>query len=110
MLLASAQNESTDLLWLLSGDLFPFQNMLMEGQSLLTVDGRVWALEELPHKGKLSKLYSDSFGSTNAPSVVIQHAQPARTFVMISAQGTHIVSKLRYVCNILNNFVKLNNI
>ena len=44
---------------------------------------------------KLSKLYSDSFGSTNAPSVVIQHAQPARTFVMISAQGTHIVSKLR---------------
>ena len=95
LLLASAQNESADLLWLLSGDLFPFQNMLMEGQSLLTVDGRVWALEELPHKGKLSKLYSDSFGSTNAPSVVIQHAQPARTFVMISAQGTHIVSKLR---------------
>ena len=86
MLLASPQNESTDILWLLSGDLFPFHGQLMEGQSLLTVDGRIWALEELPHKGQLSKLYSDSFGSTNAPSVVIQHAQPARTFVMISAQ------------------------
>ena len=97
LLLASAQNESADLLWVLSGDSFPFQNMLMEGQSVLTVDGRVWALEEIPYKGQLSKLYSDSFGSQNPPSVVIQHAQPPRTFVLISAQGTHIVSKLRPV-------------
>ena len=71
--------------------------MLMEGQSVLTVDGRVWALEEVPYKGQLYKLYSESFGSQNPPSVVIQHAQPARTFVLISAQGTHIVSKLRPV-------------
>ena len=106
--MASAQNESTDTLWLLSGDLFPFQNMLMEGQSLLSVDGRVWALEELPHKGQLSKLYSDSFGSTYAPSVVIQHAQPARTFVMISAQGTHIVSKLRPVDHLRQLFIENN--
>ena len=97
LLLACAQNESTDQLWVLSGDSFPFQNMLMEGQSVLTVDGRVWALEEVPYKGQLYKLYSESFGSQNPPSVVIQHAQPARTFVLISAQGTHIVSKLRPV-------------
>ena len=97
LLLSSAQNESTDLLWVLSGDSFPFQNMLMEGQTVLSVDGRVWALEEIPYKGQLSKLYSDSFGSQNPPSSVIQHAQPARTFVLISAQGTHIVSKLRPV-------------
>ena len=69
----------------------------MEGQSVLSIDGRVWALEEIPYKGQLSKLYSESFGSQNPPSSVIQHAQPARTFVLISAQGTHIVSKLRPV-------------
>jgi nuclear pore complex protein Nup155 len=97
LLLSSAQNESSDQLWLLSSDSFAFQNLLMEGQSTLTIDGRVWALEEIPHRGQLAKLYSESFSSQNPPSVVVQHAQPARTFVLISAQGTHIVSKLRPV-------------
>lgn len=97
LLLSSAQNDASDLLWVLSGDSFPFQNMLMEGQSVLSVDGRVWALEEIPYKGQLAKLYMESFGSQNPPSAVVQHAQPARTFVLISAQGTHIVSKLRPV-------------
>lgn len=97
LLLSSAQNEATDTLWVLSGDSFPFQNMLMEGQSVINIDGRVWALEEIPYKGQLAKLYSESFGSQNPPSSVIQHAQAARTFVLISAQGSHIVSKLRPV-------------
>ncbi len=97
LVLACAQNENSDVMWLLSSDSFPFQNMLMEGQSNLTIDGRVWALEELPYRGKLSKLYSESFSAQNPPAVVVQHAQPARTFVLISAQGTHIVSKLRPV-------------
>lgn len=97
LLLASAQNEAVDALWVLSGDSFPFQNMLMEGQSVLNVDGRVWALEEIPYASPLTKLYTESFGSQNPPSAVTQHATPARTFVMISAQGTHIISKLRPV-------------
>ena len=97
LLLACAMNESTDQLWLTSGDCFPFQTILMEGQSLLAIDGRIWALEELPYRGHLSKLYKDSFGSTEPPLVTVQHSQPARKFVLISAQGTHIVSKLRPV-------------
>ena len=77
-MLSSAQNESTDLLWVLSGDSFPFQNMLMEGQTVLSVDGRVWALEEIPYKGQLSKLYSDSFGSQN-PVVGMSSGMELRT-------------------------------
>jgi hypothetical protein len=86
LLLASAQNDNTDQLWLLSGDCFPFQNILMEGQSLLPIDGRIWALEEMPYRGHLTKLYRDSFGSNEPPLVTVQHAQPARKFVLISAQ------------------------
>ena len=97
LLLACAVNESVDQLWLVSGDCFPFQNILMEGQSLLPIDGRIWALEELPFRGHLYKLYKESFGSTEPPLVTVQHAQPARKFALISAQGTHIVSKLRPV-------------
>ena len=95
LLLSSAQNEASDQLWLISGDSFPLENRLMEGQSTLTIDGRVWALEEIPYTGKLSKLYKESFGSMESPFLAVQHAQISRRFVVISAQGTHIVSKLR---------------
>jgi hypothetical protein len=53
-------------------ELFLFQNILMEGQSLLPIDGRIWALEEMPYRGHLSKLYKDSFGSSEPPLVTVQ--------------------------------------
>jgi len=95
LLLSSAQNEASDQLWLISGDCFPQDNRLMEGQSTLAIDGRVWALEEIPYTGKLNRLYKESFGSMESPLLAVQHAQVSRRFVVISAQGTHIVSKLR---------------
>ena len=52
LLLSCAQTESTDQLWLLSNDCFPFQNILSEGQSTLNIDGKVWALEEIPNLGR----------------------------------------------------------
>ena len=52
LLLSCAQTESTDQLWLLSNDCFPFQNILSEGQSTLNIDGKVWALEEVPNIGR----------------------------------------------------------
>ncbi len=94
--MASAQTDDTDLLWLLSSDGFPFQNVLQEGQSTIALDGRVWALDEVPASRRLVRLYADSFNSMQPPLAVIQHAQAAaRKFVLISATGTHIVSKLR---------------
>ena len=52
VLLSCSQTDSTDHLWLLSNDCFPFQNILSEGQSTLSIDGKVWALEEIPHVGR----------------------------------------------------------
>ena len=52
LLLSSAQSEASDQLWLLSNDCFPFQNILSEGQSTIAIDGKVWALEEVPNLGR----------------------------------------------------------
>ena len=96
-MLSAAQNDDTDLVWLLSSDAFPFQSVLMEGQSTLPLDGRVWAMDEMPQPSRMMKLYRDSFAAQQPPLAAVQHAQTARRFVLISAQGAHIVSKLRPV-------------
>lgn len=57
LLLASAQSDETDLLWMLSSDLFPFQNLLVEGQSTIQLDGRVWAMTEVPQHARMMRLY-----------------------------------------------------
>ena len=92
LLLSSAQNEASDQLWLISGDSFPLDNRLMEGQSTLQIDGRVWALEEIPYTGKLNRLYKESFGSMESPLLAVQHAQISRRFVVISAQVSNSFS------------------
>lgn len=53
--MSSAQTDDTDLLWLLSSDLFPFQSLLMEGQSTIHLDGRVWAMDEVPQQERLDR-------------------------------------------------------
>ena len=78
LLLASAQTDDTDLLWLLSSEGFPFQSALMEGQSTICLDGRAWALDEVPSPKRLLRLYAESFGSRQPPLAVVQHAQIAR--------------------------------
>ena len=78
LLLASAQTDDTDLLWLLSSEGFPFQSALMEGQSTICLDGRAWALAEVPAPRRLLRLYAESFGSRQPPLAVVQHAQIAR--------------------------------
>ena len=58
------------------------------------------ALDHYNHKGQLYKSYSESFGSQNPPSVVIQNAQPARTFVLISAQAGIVSDASRVALNV----------
>ena len=77
-MLASAQTDDTDLLWLLSSEGFPFESALMEGQSTICLDGRAWALDEVPSPKRLLRLYADSFGSRQPPLAVVQHAQISR--------------------------------
>lgn len=104
VLLSSPQTDESDFIWLLLSDLFPLHNVMMEAQSIIPLDGKAWAMDEVPQPRRLMKLYMDSFGSQNPPVAVIQHAQTARKFVVISAQGTHIILKLRpvdHLCKLL---------
>lgn len=92
-----SQTDTSDVAWLLSSDGFPFQNVLMEGQSNIPLDGKVWALDEVPGQERMLRLYKDSFQSMDPPLAVIQHTQAARKFVLMTSHGAHIISKLRPV-------------
>ena len=70
--MSSSQNDDADMLWLLSSDSFSFSNLLMESQSTIPLDGRVWSLNEMPVSEKMFRLYKDSFGSQYPPVPVIQ--------------------------------------
>ena len=111
LLLSSAQNEASDQLWLISNDSFPLDNRLMEGQSTLAIDGRVWALEEIPYTGKLNRLYKESFGSMEAPLLAVQHAQISRKFVVISAQVkiASLILEFKLLITSKNLFYKIKN-
>ncbi len=78
LILSSSQSEDSDLLWLLSSDGFPFQPVLMEGQSTLPLVGRAWALDEIPQQSEAMRLYRDSFGNQQPPLAVVQHSQSPR--------------------------------
>lgn len=98
LLLVSSQNEDNDLLWAVSSDTFPFQKQLMETQTTVAVDGKTWALGELhtPESGLRMSLGFPS-RAADPPVVVTQHIEQARRFVILTAQGCHILRKLRPV-------------
>ncbi|XP_067677422.1 nuclear pore complex protein Nup155-like isoform X1 [Haliotis asinina] len=96
LMLVAPQNDDNDMLWAISSDSFPFQNQLMETQMTLPVDGKTWAMCEsttplLPLPEATKSLSS----RPDPPSVVTQHVTPPRRFIILSAQGSHILQKLR---------------
>ncbi|XP_052257804.1 nuclear pore complex protein Nup155-like [Dreissena polymorpha] len=95
MLLMASQGESSDLLWTIGSDSFPFQNQLMESHSTVPVDGRTWSVGELDYYHP--PLPAAESTGRDPPVVVTQHTQPPRKFIILSAQGSHILSKLRPV-------------
>jgi len=100
VLMAQAQNEENDLLWILSGDAFAFEKKLMETQSTVGVEGRIWAMDEIPSP-PLPLPASPSGAATvktiAPPLAVTQHMESPRNFVIVNAQGTHLMTKLRPV-------------
>ncbi|XP_062607131.1 nuclear pore complex protein Nup155-like [Saccostrea cucullata] len=92
LLLVASQTEDNDLLWTISNDSFPFQGQLMEAHSTIPIDGRTWAMCEVT-----SGETSVTVDKPDPPSVVTQHSESPRQFVLLSAQGSHIFSKMRPV-------------
>lgn len=92
LLLVASQSEDTDLLWTVSNDSFPFQVQLMEAHSTVAIEGRTWAMCEVT-SGESPTVVD----KPDPPTVVTQHSQPPRQFVLLSAQGSHIFTKMRPV-------------
>ncbi|KAL3869881.1 hypothetical protein ACJMK2_042508 [Sinanodonta woodiana] len=102
LLLVSSQGENSDVLWTISNDSFPFQSHLMESQTIVPLDGKTWALCEVESKqAKVPKLCTqgDQFQIVplDPPVVVSQHEEAPRKLVLLSAQGSHILHKMRPV-------------
>jgi len=98
LLLVSSQNKDSDILWTISPDSFPFQKQLMEAHTTMGVGGKTWAIGETTSSvGPPVRNGPSRRGALEPPSVVTQHACPPRRFVVLSAQGIHILQKLRPV-------------
>lgn len=101
VLLASARNDDSDILWAMSNDTFPFQPLLMEIHTILPVTGRTWAMAEVPisqpPKPFCSMVINNISVLTEPPLLVTQHMEYPRQFVLLSAQGSHIIVKPRPV-------------
>ena len=78
------------MLWILSGDAFAFEKKLMETQSTVGVEGRIWAMDEIPSP-PLPLPASPSGAATvktiAPPLAVTQHMESPRNFVIVNAQG-----------------------
>ncbi|CAK9302505.1 unnamed protein product [Gordionus sp. m RMFG-2023] len=46
-LMVSSPNEISDLLWICNNDNFPFRQHLMESQSNISIDGKMWCLQKV---------------------------------------------------------------
>ncbi len=58
------------------------------------LDGRMWAIAETIQPGELETISSPT---PSPPSLVTQHAHASRQFVLLTTQGSYIVTKLRPV-------------
>jgi nuclear pore complex protein Nup155 len=97
LLLLSQCTEDMDQLSVIASDNFPFQSRLIESYEALAVDGRSWAVAEVPADVPLCLCEAPSESKVqrpDPPTVVTQHLQLERKFVIINSQGTYILIKL----------------
>ncbi|XP_063310057.1 nuclear pore complex protein Nup155 [Pelobates fuscus] len=100
LLMTASENEDRDLLWCISHDSFPFQKPMMEMQVAVQVDGHSWAvsaIDEIKPEKIVTPLNSEIIPITDSPVLFQQHMVPPKKFVLLSAQGSLIFSKLRPV-------------
>ncbi|XP_066922124.1 nuclear pore complex protein Nup155-like [Clytia hemisphaerica] len=92
---------STDMdkFWCFSPDAFPFKMNLKESQSTFNIDGHTWSLGEIPDFGEYTNTPGHLFKETfqDPPAIVTEHVHPPRRFILLSAQGSHIITTLRPV-------------
>ncbi|XP_029645165.1 nuclear pore complex protein Nup155 [Octopus sinensis] len=95
LLMIQSRSEENDLLWTISSDCLPFNNVLKEIKSYVPLEGRTWSMCEVP--AIQTDITPEFKQRPDPPVVVTQHNEKPRKFVFINAQGCTIVSKLRPV-------------
>ncbi|KAL3272939.1 hypothetical protein HHI36_014397 [Cryptolaemus montrouzieri] len=92
--LVSTVNE-IDVLWCISGDMFPFSHSLMEAYTTINLGATAIAVSEIRQALPTADLYSSN--QEVVPLVVRQHYEPPRKYVVLTSQGVHILLKFRPV-------------
>lgn len=84
----------TDTIWCIGADLWPFcVGYMAEAYTTLRVDGAVLAAAEVDVEVDVQAQPT----SFKPPMIVRQHSQPNRRYVILTATGAHILTKLRPV-------------
>ena len=96
-LLCSSPNEENDVLWCISPDAFPFQKTLQESSINIPLEGRTWALHEVPESTYPVLPSPVPAKWPDPPAVVTQHALPSRKFVVLSAQVNTCTGIIKHV-------------
>lgn len=86
LLLVTSPGNNQDKVWCLSGDIFPLHPTLCEQQSVVPLEGIVWALKEMKVAEPPNLALCEQ-----PPLVVRQHYEPAKKFVVLTPQGAEIL-------------------
>lgn len=95
--LATATPSENDVVWTLSGALFPSSQQLSETQNTVSLDGKTWALAEVPSWARRREFVPGLPPAPEPPLVVTQHAVPPRQFIFLTTQCCHVITQLRPV-------------
>ena len=93
--LATSTASDNDVVWTLSNALFPATSQLSETQNTLGLDGKTWALSEVPTASALHPSHMPP--APEPPLIVTQHKSAPRKFVFLTPQCCHVVTQLRPV-------------
>jgi len=95
VLLVTAPGSDRDVLWCLSSDPYPFHRYLVEMQTVVPLDGIVWAMAEVQGgdmKAVLPSISSQDSGTQgpimtpDPPLVVRQHMESPRKYIILTQQ------------------------
>jgi len=95
LLLVTAPGSDRDILWCLSSDPYPFHRYLVEMQTVVPLDGTVWAMAEVQGgdmKAVLPSISSQDSGTQgpimtpDPPLVVRQHMESPRKYIILTQQ------------------------
>ena len=89
--MTSLQADNKDFLWILNNDYYVYEDQMMEGFGVNSLDGRVWCIAEEVRKTPMLS----ACDTRTPPLIVKQHFEERRKFVLLTSEGVFIFYKQR---------------